>query len=94
VLDQMLHAQHPQGFKVWVAGEATAAKDSNTIADQDLRQGGTIGIVAALVILIVVFGTVAAGVLPIVLATMAIVVALGLVWLLGLASTCRSSSPT
>src|SRR6266545_4229037 len=39
VLDRTLHAQHPQGFKVWVAGEATAAKDSNTIAEQDLRQG-------------------------------------------------------
>src|SRR6266581_4646427 len=60
VLDRTLHAQHPQGFTVWVAGEATAAKDSNTIAEQDLRKGETIGI-------------------------MAIVVALGLVSLLGLA---------
>jgi putative drug exporter of the RND superfamily len=85
VLDRTLHAQHPQGFKVWVAGEATGAKDSNTIAEQDLRKGETIGIVAALVILIVVFGTMAAAVVPIVLAIMAIVVALGLVSLLGLA---------
>ena len=85
VLDRTLHAQHPQGFKVWVAGEATAAKDSNTIAEEDLRQAETIGIIAALAILIVVFGTVAAGVLPIVMGIMAIVVALGLVSLLGLA---------
>jgi putative drug exporter of the RND superfamily len=85
VLDRTLHATHPEGFKVWVAGEATAAKDSNTIAEQDLRKGETIGIVAALVILIVVFGAVAAAVVPIVLAIMAIVVALGLVSLLGLA---------
>src|SRR6266540_3241747 len=85
VLDRTLHAQHPQGFKVWVAGEATAAKDSNTIAEQDLRKGETIGIVAALAILIVVFGTAAAAVVPVVLAIMAIVVALGLVSLLGLA---------
>jgi RND superfamily putative drug exporter len=85
VLDRTLHAQHPDGFKVWVAGEATAAKDSNTIAEQDLRQGETIGIVAALVILIVVFGTLAAAVMPVVLAIMSIVVALGLVSLLGLA---------
>src|SRR6266545_4048235 len=82
VLDRTLHAQHPQGFKVWVAGEATAAKDSNTIAEQDLRKGETIGILA---ILIVVFGTAAAAVVPVVLAIMAIVVALGLVSLLGLA---------
>ncbi|HEX8860380.1 MAG TPA: MMPL family transporter, partial [Actinomycetes bacterium] len=47
VLDRTLHASHPPGFKVWVAGEATAARDSNTIAEQDLRQGETIGIVAA-----------------------------------------------
>jgi RND superfamily putative drug exporter len=85
MLDRTLHAPHPQGFKVWVAGEATAAKDSNTIAEQDLRQGETIGIVAALAILIVVFGTAAAAVVPVVLAIMAIVVALGLVSLLGLA---------
>jgi putative drug exporter of the RND superfamily len=85
VLDRTLHAQHPEGFKVWVAGEATAAEDSNTIAEQDLRQGETIGILAALVILIVVFGTVAAAVVPIVMAIMAIVVALGLVSLLGMA---------
>jgi RND superfamily putative drug exporter len=84
VLDRTLHAQHPEGFKVWVAGEATAAKDSNTIAEQDLRQGETIGIVAALAILIIVFGTLAAAVVPVGLAIMAIVVALGLVSLLGL----------
>ncbi|HEV8649648.1 MAG TPA: MMPL family transporter [Actinomycetes bacterium] len=85
LLDRTLHAQHPDGFQVLVAGEATAAKDANTIAEQDLRKGETIGIVAALAILIVVFGAVAAAVLPIVLAVMAIVVALGLVSLLGLA---------
>ena len=86
VLDRTLHAPHPQGFRVWVAGEATAAKDSNTIAEEDLRQGETIGIVAAMVILIVVFGAVAAAVVPVVLAiTAAIGVALGLVSLLGLA---------
>jgi putative drug exporter of the RND superfamily len=85
VLNRTLHAQHPDGFRVWVAGEATAAKDSNTIAEQDLRQGETIGIVAALIILIVVFGTLAAAVVPVVMAIMSIVVALGLVSLLGLA---------
>jgi putative drug exporter of the RND superfamily len=85
VLDRTLNAPHPDGYRVWVAGEATAANDSNTIAEQDLRKGETIGIVAALAILIVVFGTVAAAVVPVVLAIMAIVVALGLVSLLGLA---------
>jgi putative drug exporter of the RND superfamily len=85
VLDRTLHAQHPQGYRVWVAGEATAAKDSNTIAEQDLRKGETIGVVAALAILIVVFGTAAAAVVPVVLAILAIVVALGLVSLIGLA---------
>ncbi len=81
----MLHAPHPDGFKVWVASEATAANDANTIAEQDLRQAETIGILAALVILIMVFGTLAAAVVPIVLAIMAIMVALGIVSLLGLA---------
>jgi putative drug exporter of the RND superfamily len=85
MLDRTLHASHPDGVRVWVAGEATAAKDANTIAEQDLKQGETIGIVAALVILVVVFGALAAALVPIVLAVMAIVVALGLVSLLGLA---------
>jgi RND superfamily putative drug exporter len=85
VLDRTLHAQHPDGVRVWVAGEATAAKDANTIAEEDLQQGETIGIVAALVILVVVFGALAAAVVPVVLAITSIVVALGLVSLLGLA---------
>src|SRR6266487_3939922 len=65
VLDNTLHARHPQGFRVCLDGKATAAKDSNTIAEQDLRKGETIGIVAALAMLIVVFGTVAAAVVPV-----------------------------
>src|SRR5262249_5516888 len=78
-----LHAQHPAGFQVNVAGEATAGKDSSTIAEQDLKKGETIGIIAAAVILVLVFGALAAAVLPIVLAIMSIVVALGIVSLLG-----------
>jgi putative drug exporter of the RND superfamily len=85
LLDRTLHAPRPDGFSVWVAGEATAAKDANTIAEQDLRKGETIGIMAAVVILIVVFGALAAAVVPVVLAITSIVVALGLVALLGLA---------
>jgi RND superfamily putative drug exporter len=85
LLDRTLHAPRPDGFSVWVAGEATAAKDANTISEQDLRKGETIGIVAAVVILIVVFGALAAAVVPVILAITSIMVALGLVSLLGLA---------
>src|SRR4030095_7069868 len=85
VLDRTLHTPRPDGFSVWVAGEATAAKDANTIAEQDLRKGETIGIAAAVVILVVVFGALAAAVVPVILAITSIVVALGLVSLLGLA---------
>jgi RND superfamily putative drug exporter len=85
LLDRTLHAPRPDGFQVWVAGEATAAKDANTIAEQDLRKGETIGIAAAVVILVVVFGALAAAVVPVILAITSIVVALGLVSLLGLA---------
>jgi putative drug exporter of the RND superfamily len=85
LLDRTLHAPHPDGVRVWVAGEATAAKDANTIAEQDLRKGETIGMMAAVAILVVVFGALAAAVVPVVLAITSIVVALGLVSLLGLA---------
>ncbi len=79
-----LHADHPAGFHVLVAGESTSGEDSKSISEGDLKRGESIGIVFALLILLLVFGTVAAAIIPIMLAVMSIVVALGLVALVGL----------
>jgi uncharacterized membrane protein YdfJ with MMPL/SSD domain len=85
LLGVTLHARHPGGFSVLVAGEATADKDTNTIAEGDLAHGETVGIVFALGVLILVLGTLVAAVLPLVLGIASIMIALGLVSLLGLA---------
>src|SRR6266545_7645042 len=61
------------GFEVLLAGQGALNEDFNTIAEEDLRQGETIGVVVALVVLVAVFGAIVAALLPI-----------GLVALLGL----------
>src|ERR671918_648469 len=53
------------------------------LTDEELRRGESIGIAAALIIMIVVFAAVVAAIVPIVMAIFAIVVALGLVSLIG-----------
>ena len=73
----------PDGFQGLIAGPATLNNDFNSIAEEDLRTGETIGIGVALVVLVLVFGTVASGVIPIILAVVAIAIAMGLAALVG-----------
>lgn len=73
----------PEGFQGLIAGPATLTNDFNAIAEEDLRTGETIGIGVALVVLVLVFGTVASGVIPIILAVVAIAIAMGLAALVG-----------
>ena len=74
----------PSGFEVLIAGQATLGKDLNHIAEQDLKKGEGIGIVAALIVLVVVFGAVIAALLPLGIALLSIALAVGTVALLGL----------
>jgi RND superfamily putative drug exporter len=73
------------GFEVLLAGQGALSEDFNTIAEEDLRQGESIGVVVALVVLLGVFGAVVAALLPVALAVLAIMAAVGMVALLGLA---------
>ena len=73
----------PDGFQALIAGPATLDNDFNHIAEQDLATGETIGIAVALVVLVLVFGAIAAGVVPIILGIVAIGVAMGLAALVG-----------
>jgi putative drug exporter of the RND superfamily len=73
----------PEGFSVQVAGQGVLFADFTEIAEEDLRRGETIGIGIALIILIVVFASVIAALVPVVMAVFAIAVALGLVSLIG-----------
>ncbi len=73
----------PDGFTMVVAGPQTLANDFNTIAEEDLATGEMIGIGVALVVLVIVFGTVVSGLIPIVLGVVSIAVALGITALIG-----------
>jgi putative drug exporter of the RND superfamily len=72
------------GFDVEIIGEATADRDFEELAGQDLRQGElAFGLPAALVVLLLVFGSLVAGLVPLLLAVVSIVVALALAALVG-----------
>lgn len=71
------------GFTVQVAGQATLSSDFTKIAEEDLQKGESIGIGVALIVLVVVFAAIVAAIVPIVMAIFAIIVALGLVSLIG-----------
>ena len=67
-----------------ITGEFTADEDFLTLSNRDLKEGELFfGLPAALVVLLFVFGAVVAGLVPIVLAIVAIVVALALVAIVG-----------
>jgi putative drug exporter of the RND superfamily len=67
------------GFAVVMTGEGTLDHDFNQLSQHDLKSGELrVGLPAALVVLILVFGAVVAGLVPLLMAIVAIVVALGL----------------
>jgi uncharacterized membrane protein YdfJ with MMPL/SSD domain len=72
------------GFDVKLTGEATADRDFEELSGQDLRDGELLfGLPAALVILLLVFGSLVAGLVPLGLAVLSIVVAIALAALVG-----------
>ncbi len=67
------------GFSAVITGEGTLDHDFNELSQHDLKSGElSVGLPAALVVLILVFGAVVAGLVPLLMAIIAIVVALGL----------------
>jgi putative drug exporter of the RND superfamily len=71
-------------YEAAITGEWTVDADFGQLSQDDLREGELFfGVPAALVILLLVFGTVVAGLVPLVLALVSIVVALALTALLG-----------
>jgi RND superfamily putative drug exporter len=79
----VLTANRSDGFATQLAGQATLNADFTTIAEEDARKGESIGIVAALVVLVVVFGSIVAALVPIGIAIAAIAIALGITALVG-----------
>ena len=67
------------GFAVAMTGEDTLDHDFNDLSQHDLKSGELrIGLPAAFVILVLVFGSLVAGFVPLLMAVVSIVVALGL----------------
>jgi putative drug exporter of the RND superfamily len=74
------------GFDVTVTGTHTVGNDFGIVSQSDLKHGELyFGLPAALVILVLVFGSLVAGLVPVLMAIVAIVVGLGVVALLSLA---------
>jgi RND superfamily putative drug exporter len=68
-----------RAFAVSVTGEKTLDRDFNELSQEDLENGELkFGLPAALIVLLLVFGAVVAGLIPLLMAIVAITVALGL----------------
>ena len=71
------------GTGFYMLGEPTSTADFKKISEDDLKKGETIGVVVAIIVLLIVFGSLIAGVTPIIMGIFAIGVAFGVVGLLG-----------
>jgi putative drug exporter of the RND superfamily len=84
VVDVVGSADDQDAFDATITGEFTLDADFSTLSEEDLRNGELgFGLPAALIVLLLVFGSVVAGLVPLLSAMVSIVVALGLLALLG-----------
>ena len=73
-----------RGFDAAITGEFTLDADFSTLAEEDLANGELgFGLPAALIVLLIVFGSVVGGLIPLLMAIVAIVVGLALTALVG-----------
>ncbi|HEY2936003.1 MAG TPA: MMPL family transporter, partial [Gaiellaceae bacterium] len=78
-------ASRTPGFAVGITGDHSVGNDFNTLSQRDLEHGElAFGLPAALVVLVLVFGAVVAGLVPVLMAILSILVGLGIVALLSL----------
>ncbi|MXZ06475.1 MAG: MMPL family transporter [Acidimicrobiia bacterium] len=83
VLHVVEEADHADGFRVLMGGDASVSYENNELALHDLERGERFGIPIALIILLALLGTVVATLLPLGLAGFAIVLALAGVAIVG-----------
>nr|MBA3690594.1 MMPL family transporter [Actinomycetota bacterium] len=82
-IDEARLAAAGDGVQAYTLGEVSSSEDFKKISEEDLRFGEGIGVLAAIIVLVIVFGALVAGVTPIVMGIFAIVVTLGIVGLFG-----------
>jgi putative drug exporter of the RND superfamily len=79
VIEAVERADENSAFAVAVTGDETLDHDFNLLSQEDLENGELrFGLPAALIVLLLVFGAVVAGLVPLLMASVSIVVALGL----------------
>ena len=76
-------AKGQQGFDVLITGQATVGEEFQEISESDLQTGEAFGIPIALIILVLVLGTLVAAIIPVILAIVSIVIALGVASVVG-----------
>ncbi|HEU4354087.1 MAG TPA: MMPL family transporter [Actinomycetota bacterium] len=82
-LDALREKYDADGVQMWMLGEATSTEDFKQISEEDSRRGEMVGVAVAIVVLLIVFGSLIAGITPIILGILAIFTALGLIGVLG-----------
>ena len=84
-LTELVKSENGQdGFQVAITGSLTADADFEKLSEEDLQKGELfIGLPAALIILLLVFGAVVAGLVPVLLGLLSIVIAVALTALVG-----------
>ena len=82
-VDAILEEANSGTLRAQAFGAITLDEDFARIAEEDLAKGETIGIGVALVVLVLVFGAVVAGLIPIFMGAAAIAVAMGVTALVG-----------
>ena len=83
ILEIVEEADAASEFRVLIVGTATISVETNELARHDLEQGERVGVPVALLILVVLFGTIVAALVPIGLSVICIIAALGLAALIG-----------
>ena len=73
----------PAGMTTRLYGNLSVNDDFTTIAERDLRTGEAIGVLVALVVLLIVFGALVAGVIPLVTGLTSITIAVAMVAVIG-----------
>src|SRR5215216_4338483 len=84
VVETVQSADGRDGFDTSITGEFTLDDDFSTLAGEDLQNGELgFGLPAALIVLLIVFGSLVAGLVPLLMALVTITIALALLALVG-----------
>jgi RND superfamily putative drug exporter len=79
-ITKIVQSTHVPGFELGITGNEVADNDFNDLSQHDLEKGElAIGLPAALIVLLLVFGAVVAGLVPLLMAIVSIAVGIGVV---------------